>query len=84
MKDIKGYISRHSSAYAMGVVDRITRRSIQIADFPFSGRVVPEIGKQQIREVFESQYRIMYHILSDRIEVLAVIHGARHLDWDSS
>jgi len=34
-------------------IDRITRRSIQIADFPLSGRKVPEYEMEQIREIFE-------------------------------
>lgn len=33
--------------------------------------------KSQIREVMEGQYRIIYYIKPDQIDVLAVIHGAR-------
>lgn len=32
---------------------------------------------KQIREVIEGPYRIIYHIKSDQIDILAVIHGAR-------
>ena len=58
------------------MVDRLTRRSQQIAKFPFSGRRVPEYDVDQIREVIEGVFRIIYHIKSDQIDVLAVIHGA--------
>jgi len=58
------------------MVDRLTRRSQQIANFPFSGRRVPEYDIDQIREVIEGPYRIIYHIKPDQIDVLAVIHGA--------
>jgi plasmid stabilization system protein ParE len=58
------------------MVDRLTRRSQQIAEFPFSGRRVPEYDIDQIREVIEGPYRIIYHIKPDQIDVLAVIHGA--------
>jgi plasmid stabilization system protein ParE len=61
------------------MVDRLTRRSQQIADFPFSGRRVPEYDIEQIREVIEGSFRIIYHIKSDQIDVLAVIHGARNV-----
>jgi toxin ParE1/3/4 len=44
------------------MVDRVTRRSQQIGSFPLSGRVVPEFGVGQIREVCEGPYRIIYHI----------------------
>lgn len=48
-----------------------------IADFPFSGRKVPEYDIDQIREIIEGPYRIIYHIKPDQIDVVAVIHGAR-------
>jgi plasmid stabilization system protein ParE len=39
---IHAYISRSSNTYAQRVVDRLTARSAQLADFPESGRKVPE------------------------------------------
>jgi len=73
------YIEQTSPVYAKRMVDRITGKSIQIADFPLAGREVPEYQKEQIREVFEKPYRIIYHIKSDQIDVLAVIHGAMNV-----
>jgi addiction module RelE/StbE family toxin len=70
------YIAQDSPEYAKRMVDRLTRRSQQIADFPFSGRRVPEYDIDQIREIIEGPYRIIYHIKPDQIDVLAVIHGA--------
>jgi addiction module RelE/StbE family toxin len=71
------YIAQDSPAYAERTVDRLTRRSQQIAEFPLSGRMVPEYEKSQIREVIEGPYRIIYYIKPDQIDVLAVIHGAQ-------
>ena len=70
------YIAQDSPTYALRTVDRITKKSQQIAEFPFSGRRVPEYDMDQIREVFVGPYRIIYHIKSDQIDVVAVIHGA--------
>ena len=70
---IYSYISLDSPEYAKQTVDRITRRSIQIADFPLSGRKVPEYEMEQIREVFEGLYRIIYFVKPDQIDILAVI-----------
>jgi toxin ParE1/3/4 len=70
------YISQDSPEYAKRMADRLTRRSQQITDFPFSGRRVPEYDIDQIREIIEGPYRIIYHIKPDQIDVLAVIHGA--------
>lgn len=74
---IHAYISQDSPEYAKRVMDKLTKRSEQIVDFPLSGRTVPEYELDQIREVIEYPYRIIYHIKSDQIDVLAVLHGAQ-------
>jgi len=79
LQAIHDYIAQNSPIYAQRVVDRITRRSQQIASLPRSGQIVPEHGLDEVREVFEKPYRIIYRILPDRIDVLAVIHGMRRL-----
>lgn len=79
LEGIYAYIAQDSREYARRVVDHLTRRSEQIAKFPFSGRRVPEHDVEPIREVIEGPYRIIYIIGQDRIDVLAVIHGARDL-----
>ena len=61
------------------MVDRITRRSEQIAEQPLSGRKVPEYDAEDIRELIEKPYRIVYRIKQNQIDVVAVIHGARIL-----
>ena len=61
------------------MVDRITRRSEQIASQPLSGRKVPEYEIEEIRELIEKPYRIIYRVKQDQIEVLAVIHAAQLL-----
>ncbi len=73
---IFAYIAQDSPEYARRMVDRLTRRSRQIARFPLSGRKVPEYEMDQIREVIEGAYRIIYYIKPDQIDILAVIHGA--------
>jgi addiction module RelE/StbE family toxin len=73
------FIAQDSPAYAKRMVDRLTRRSQQIGEFPFSGRSVPEYEMQQIREVIEGPYRIIYYITADQIDVLAVLHGAQDI-----
>jgi plasmid stabilization system protein ParE len=64
------------------MVDRLTKRSQQIGDHPYSGRIVPEFEKENVREVIEGAYRIIYCIKPEQIDVLAVIHGSRHISPD--
>jgi len=80
--DIYEYISRDSNIYAKRMVDRITKRSEQIAGFPMSGRKVPEYESEQIREIIEKPYRIIYRIKQEQIDVLAVVHCSRLLIKD--
>jgi plasmid stabilization system protein ParE len=73
------YIAKDSQRYALSVIDRITKRTVQIGLFPFSGESVPEYSNQKIREVIEYSYRLIYLIDADVVYVLAVVHGARPL-----
>lgn len=72
---LRQYISQDSPFYAERMMQRILARAPQLAAFPESGRMVPEVGRPEIREVIEGPYRVIYRLLSDRIEVLAVVHG---------
>jgi plasmid stabilization system protein ParE len=82
LSGIYTYIAQNSPQYARRMVDRLTRRSEQISQFPSSGRIVPEFETEQIREVIEGSYRIIYYIKPDQIEVLAVIHGSQQITED--
>jgi addiction module RelE/StbE family toxin len=79
LDSIYRYIAFDSPEYAKRMVDRLTRRSQQISEQPLSGRRVPEYDLDQIREVIEWPYRIIYHIKHDQIDVIAVLHGARNI-----
>ena len=79
LQAIHHYLAQTSPDYAIRIIDRLTRRSIQIANFPNSGRMVPEYDRKEIREVIEGRYRIIYLVELDQVQVLAVIHSARDL-----
>ncbi len=79
LQAVHDYLAQTSPEYALRMIDRLTKRSIQIARFPFSGRMVPEYELNEVREVIEGPYRIIYLIAPDRqkVEVLAVIYSSR-------
>ncbi|MEM9541916.1 MAG: type II toxin-antitoxin system RelE/ParE family toxin [Cyanobacteria bacterium P01_E01_bin.42] len=79
LEAIHAYIARHSPQYALGIVDRLTKRTQQLANFPRSGRIVPEFDNEQIREIIENPYRIIYWVRSEQIEILAIVHGSRKI-----
>ena len=76
------YIAHDSYLYAQRMIDKLTRRSEQIASFPLSGRMVPEYEAEDIREIIEKPYRIIYRIKATQIDILAVIHGAQLLSLE--
>ena len=80
LSSIYNYISQNSPQYAQRLVERLTRRSEQIANFPFSGRLVPEFETEQIWEVIEGSYRIIYYIKPEQIDVIAVLYAARNIE----
>lgn len=79
LQGIHDYIAQDSPRYAIAMVDRITDRAKQCGSHPFSGARVAEFDSDEIREVIEFPYRIIYRVQSERVDILAVVHGARRL-----
>ncbi len=79
LKFIHDYISRDSKTYANKFIDKLITKLEQLETFPQSGKVVPEFGKDDIRELVEGNYRIIYKIRADHIGIVRVHHSARLL-----
>jgi plasmid stabilization system protein ParE len=71
-----------STSAADDLGDRATRASERLAEFPDSGRIVPEFGVPLLREVIISRYRLVYERLPDRIAVIAFHPAALPFDAD--
>jgi len=74
---IRTYVARDSPHYADLVVERIVAAVALLESSPRSGRVVPEVGDESLREVIHGNYRIVYRLRHDIIEIATVFHGAR-------
>jgi toxin ParE1/3/4 len=79
LRAIEAYIARHSRQYGRGMVERIFARTGQLIDFPRLGALVPEYEDESLRELIESPYGIVYRVHDDRVDVVAVVHGARRM-----
>ena len=79
LEAIKDYISRDSDEQARLVIARLVGAADRLADFPLSGRLIPEVNESNSREVLSGPYRIMYRIEGDTVCITGIIHGAR--DW---
>lgn len=75
LKAIETYIADDSEQYARIVKDRLIGATKRLADFPFSGRRVPQAPGSGLREVIVYSYRIMYRVEDDRVEIVTIIHS---------
>ncbi len=74
------FIARDAPQLAAIFADRVLRATDQLARHPRLGRVLPELGIDNIREIIVSSYRVIYRIRQDEVHLLTVHHGARLLD----
>ncbi len=80
LKDIFEYISIDSKRFAELQIKRIYKRTQILKLQPKAGRIVPEIERENIRELVEGNYRIVYRIKSEsEVDILLVHHVARDL-----
>jgi len=79
LSNLHAYIARDSEVYASNFVQRIIHAVGKLSDFPRLGRKVPEAEQVTVRELIYQNYRIIYRIKDDRIEILTVLHGRRDL-----
>jgi addiction module RelE/StbE family toxin len=80
LKAIFQYISKDSKHNAKLQVVRLKNRTEILKTQVRSGKIVPEINKENIRELIEVNYRIIYKIVTDnRIDILTIHHSARNL-----
>lgn len=80
LKSIAEYISRDSLRYAKLQVIKIRTRTRILKYHVKIGKMVSEIGDQNIRELIEGNYRIIYKIVSEnQIDILTIYHSARDL-----
>lgn len=76
---IKAYVARDSERYAVLLAERLVAAIERVGLFPESGRIVPEVDDVTLREVVYGNYRIVYRVLPEAVEVVTVYHGARLL-----
>lgn len=77
INEAAAYLRRYSPNAAVRFRRRIRARAESLSVNPELGRIVPEFGVRQVRELIDGDYRIWYRLHDDHIEVLAVLHGAR-------
>jgi toxin ParE1/3/4 len=72
VRDIASYIALDKPSVAEQWIDKMFDSVEQLIDFPKSGRVVPELQINSIRELVQGNYRVIYKIQDNSISVLTV------------
>jgi plasmid stabilization system protein ParE len=72
LENIYEFISDKDPVAAQKLINRIFKRIESLTRYPERGRKVPEVNRNEIREVFESEYRIIYKIESKKILILTI------------
>jgi len=76
VSDIARYIAKDNPDAAIRWVNELFEAVERLADFPESGRVVPEVGVRRIRELIFGAYRVIYSV-SSMVEGLTVRRGSQ-------
>lgn len=79
LESLAEYIARDSTFYAASFVQKVLDMSRSLNEFSERGRIVPEVGNPDIREIFVKEYRLIYSIKESRVVILGLIHGKRDL-----
>jgi toxin ParE1/3/4 len=74
------YVARDSFVAAVKLVDEALELAASLATLSERGRVVPEVGRDDVRELFLHKYRLIYEVTAEEIQVVAFLHGARDFD----
>ncbi|OGV73385.1 MAG: plasmid stabilization protein [Lentisphaerae bacterium RIFOXYB12_FULL_65_16] len=79
---IAHYIRQDNPAAAIRWAERVFAKVERLSSFPLSGRHVPEVARDDIREILYGNYRIIYRVAPTSIAVLTVRHGKQLLPLD--
>ena len=79
LKELACYIAESRPRASAGFVKNVLRTVEHLADFPKSGRIVPEFNDPDIREVIRRPCRIVYRVKPQKriVEIARVWHAAR-------
>lgn len=77
LEEAAAYVEEHSPSAARQLVTEAIEAAESLAELPERGRFVPELRDSLHREIFVGKYRLIYQIASERVAIVAFIHGAR-------
>src|ERR1022692_3250225 len=71
------FISEDSPRYALAIYHETKDAARSLKRMSERGRMVPELRRTDIREIFVHRYRLIYPVTPESVCILAFIHGSR-------
>jgi plasmid stabilization system protein ParE len=78
--EVIAYIAADDRVAALAWLEELLERAASLVRFPDSGRAVPELQRDDMRELLVGSYRVIYRRKADVVEIATIRHGARLLD----
>ena len=72
LESVFKYINEENEIAAYKMVNRILKKVESLSKYSTRGRMVPEASREEIREVFVGEYRIIYRIETKRLIILTI------------
>ena len=82
LQEIADYIAMDKPVAARRWAQTLTAVAERAAVLPFAGRRVPELEREDMRELIKRGYRILYRVSEEQVEIVAVLEGHRLLPDD--
>ena len=79
IEEFSDYIALDDIPMAVKWARDVYKRCEQLQSYPQSGRVVPEFGRPEIQELIHGNYRLIYEIKVNRIDMLTIWHTSQPL-----
>lgn len=77
------YIAEDDPAATGRWVEKLLEQAEKAGLLPFSGRRVPEFGREEVRELLLRSYRIVYRVTEREVQLLTIFEGHRRLPLDA-
>ncbi len=78
LKSIHDYIAKDSHQNAQMVINKILQETSTLAQMPHTGKKVPDLNLNELREISIYSWRIIYHLKQNDIFIVTVIHKRRN------
>ena len=79
LEEIADYIAIDKVSAAVKLIDKILEKVGRLADFPESGRILPEFENSKYREIIVKPCRIIYFQKDNKLYIVHVMRSERQL-----